>query len=129
MSYNSGKNQSSYPITLLKAVGFSVITSIIFVIILAVILTFTSLSEGIIPVINSIIMIVSIAFGAIYVSLKSDRMGWLNGAGVGLIYILIIMILGAIFVDSFDIDIYLLFRIIVALITGSIAGMIGINLR
>lgn len=129
MRYNNRKDQSSYPITLMKAVGFSFLSTLVLIIILALVLTFTSLSEGVVPVINSIIMILSIAFGAIYISLKSDRLGWLNGGTVGLVYMLLLIILGSIFVDTFTMDIYTLFRIIIALVTGSVAGMIGINLR
>lgn len=129
MSYNSNKGQDNYPITLLKAVGLSFIVNMIFIIILAIILTFTSLSVGVTTIVNSVIMILSISFGSIYISLKADKLGWLNGAAVGLIYIIIIILLGGAFLASYTIDIYVFFRIIVALVTGSVGGMIGINLR
>ncbi len=129
MRYNTDKNEINYPITLLKGIVFSLIITVILIIVLALILTYTSLSEGIIPIVNSIIMILSIALGSIYVSVKINRLGWLNGALTGLLYILILVILGNMFVDSFKLDIFILFRILIALITGAVGGMIGINLR
>lgn len=129
MRYNAGKKEVSYPITLLKGVVLSFSTTLILIILMAIILTYTSLSEGVIPVINSIIMILSIALGSIYMSLKISEKGWLNGAVIGLLYIFVLVILGSSFIDTFKLDSYILLRIVISIITGAVGGMIGVNLR
>ena len=129
MRYNTGKKEINYPITLLKGIVFSFFITVILIITFALILTYTSLADGVIPVVNSIIMILSIALGSIYISVKLNKLGWLNGALTGLLYIFLLIVIGKMFMDNFKVDVFILFRVIIALITGAVGGMIGINLR
>ena len=129
MRYNKDSKEVNYPITLLKGVVLSFSTTLILIVLMSIILTYSNLSEGVIPVVNSIIMILSIALGSIYMSLKVKKNGWLNGAVVGLLYIIILIIIGSIFIDTFKLDSFILLRSVISIITGIVGGMIGINLR
>ncbi len=129
MRYNGKNKEINYPITLLKGVALSFSVTLVLIVLLAIILTYTSLSEGVTPVVNSIIMILSIALGSIYMSLKVSEKGWLNGAVVGLLYIIILIILGSAFNNDFKLDSFILLRMVIAIITGAVGGMIGVNLR
>ena len=129
MRYNKDSKEVNYPITLLKGVVLSFSTTLILIVLMSIILTYSNLSEGVIPVVNSIIMILSIALGSIYMSLKVNKNGWLNGAVVGLLYIIILIIIGSIFIDTFKLDSFILLRAVISIITGIVGGMIGINLR
>jgi len=129
MKYNAKSESSNYLITLIKGVGFSYIVTFIFIVLLALIMTYTSLSEGLIPIVNSIAMIISIVIGSIYMSIKVNKKGWLSGGAIGLVYIFILIIFSSIFADKFAMDGYLLLKVLIALVTGSVGGMIGINLK
>lgn len=122
-------NTERFGVTLAKSLALSYIVTLIFFIIFALILTYTSLSEGAIPIINSIIMIISIAIGSIRMAIKSQNKGWLNGALVGVLYVLVLVFLSSIFVENFEVNSYLMMKAIIGLITGAVGGMIGINVK
>lgn len=123
------KDNSPFLSTLIKSIGISYLITIVFFIIFAIIMTYTSLQENIIPVANSIIMIISIAIGAIYMALRVESKGWLNGALIGLIYIVILITIRQLIFTPLQLDGYLMIRIAISLITGSVGGMIGVNLK
>ncbi|SES73711.1 putative membrane protein, TIGR04086 family [Natronincola peptidivorans] len=105
------------------------IVSLLFFLISAIIITYTKLGEGVIPILTSIIMVVSIAYAAIYVSVHIKKRGWLHGAFIGLLYILFLIILSKIFITDFVMDKVIYYRILTCTVTGGIGGMIGINMK
>ncbi len=112
-----------------KASIISVVLTLIALLIQTVIMLYTDVSETILPITSAIIMTLSVAAGSIYASLKIRRKGWMNGAIVGSLYIIIIIILSLFFVDGFVINSYVFLKTIIALVTGIISGMIGVNLK
>ncbi|QIB26542.1 TIGR04086 family membrane protein [Caloranaerobacter azorensis] len=129
MRINVNEENDNYMVTTFKGVLISIAISIICIIVLAVILTYTSLSENVVPILNSIIMIVSIALGAIYTSVKIKKKGWLNGAIIGLLYFILLILVSYIFIRSYKINSHVIIKGIVAIITGAVGGMIGVNLK
>lgn len=88
---------------------------------------FNALNEEVISRILLVINYVAIFVGGIYSARASYRKGWLIGGFVGLLYMLIILILGLRWVEiSFSLD--LILRIVSGFIAGAIGGIIGINL-
>ncbi|RKD34658.1 TIGR04086 family membrane protein [Thermohalobacter berrensis] len=128
MNYNESR-KGSYGLILVKGIGFSYVVTLICILIFAIVMTYTSISEKIIPLVNSIVMVFSIVLGAIYTSLKVEQKGWLNGGIVGLVYVIIIVLLSSIFITTFTFDVNAILKILIGLITGAIGGMIGINLK
>lgn len=62
----------------------------------------------------------------LYVARKVEKNGWLNGGLSGLVYMLIILLIGSI---SIPITIWnILLLALIALIVGGIGGIIGINI-
>jgi len=129
MNYNKNMSRPRYFMYLLKGAGISILVTLVLMVVLTMIMTYTNISEGIIPVVNSLIMVLAIASGAIYISLKVDSKGWLNGGIVGVLYLIVIIILSNIFSKDFSIDKYLLLKLVVSIVTGAIGGMIGINIK
>ncbi|MTI70951.1 MAG: TIGR04086 family membrane protein [Firmicutes bacterium] len=123
------KGQDRFSLKVLKSIGFSYIFTIIFFIIFALILTYTSIPDKYLPIMNSITMILSIALGSIYMGIKADNKGWLNGALVGILYMIILTIISLIMIKSFNLDLYLMLKYLISIITGAIGGMIGVNLK
>ena len=97
------KDKSS--IKIIKGTVISIILSLILLTIYAALLSYTSISEStMVPVIITITGI-SILIGSSISSMHIKKQGMLNGALVGLIYMLTIYILSSIFLSSFEINI------------------------
>lgn len=112
-----------------KSLVISYIITLVLILFMAIIFTYTPLKEKNIPLFNTIIMIISITAGAIYLTLKIGEKGWLNGGIVGIIYYIVLVLLNYILFKDHTIDIYTTSKLIISLITGIIGGMIGINLK
>lgn len=111
-----------------KGLMISFILTLIMILIFSLFLSFTSLRESKLPLFNNLVMIFSIVIGSIYVATKVKENGWLNGALIGLGYYIILTLLGLLFIKPFILDFITVSRLVIALITGVIGGMIGINL-
>lgn len=129
MSYSKNLNNSSYFIDIIKGTFLGLLLTFILIVIFTIILTYTKLSEELIPLINTVIMILGITSGAILTSRKLERKGWLTGGLIGILYFLIILIISKIFIKDFTTDTYLLIKGIIAILIGCIGGMIGINIK
>ncbi|KPU44991.1 hypothetical protein OXPF_14690 [Oxobacter pfennigii] len=112
-----------------KSILIAYIISIVFLLIYGVLLTLTNISETTLPTAVMVITLVSIALSGIYSAVKSESKGWLNGALVGILYMLILFMLGMLFKTGILIDNLILFRIFMGFVIGSLAGIIGINLK
>lgn len=112
-----------------RAAFISIVLTLIALLIQTVIMFYTNVSESILPITSSIIMTLSVAIASIYASLKIRKKGWINGAIVGILYIVMIIILGIFFLDDFALNSYVFLKTIIALVTGIISGMIGVNLK
>lgn len=106
----------------------SFIVTVIMLLFFAVAMTFIEINEYISSVFYIITTILSIMYGAIYAAGKIKSKGWLEGIIVAIIYIAILYIVSIISGNSFTIGIDGVKRFILALIVGSISGMIGVNL-
>ena len=121
------KDKSS--IKIIKGMVISIILSLILLTIYAALLSYTSISEStMVPVIITITGI-SILIGSSISSMHIKKQGMLNGALVGLIYMLTIYILSSIFLSSFEININSIIMISVGIVTGMIGGVIGVNMK
>jgi len=99
------------------------------ILMVSILLTYTSLKESRIHIINTIIMTMSIAMGGGYIATKVDEKGWLNGGIIGGAYFLVLLFINLIFIKPFIFDIYILGKFLVSLAAGIIGGTIGINLK
>lgn len=111
----------------LKSLLVSFVITIILLMIFSAFLTFTDLSEGKIPILNTVIMIVSIASGSIYGARNIKEKGYIVGGVIGVVYYLILLLLSFLFLNSLIFTVFSVTRLILAFIIGMIGGMIGIN--
>lgn len=112
----------------IKGSIFAIVVTLILLFIYACLLTFTSLPETTITPVVITISGISILIGGSISSLKIKRQGMLNGALVGLIYMIFIYLISSIFLTGFAIDTKSITMIIVGTIAGMIGGVIGVNL-
>lgn len=116
-------------IRIIKGSLFSIVISLVLLLIYACLLSFTNISETTIIPVVIIISGVSILIGSSISSFKIKKQGMLNGTLVGLIYMLLIYILSSIFITGFGVDISSIIMILVGMITGMIGGIIGVNIK
>lgn len=126
---DASKDKNGSILVIGKGVLIAYGISIILIIIYGILLVATSLSEATLPTAIMIITMVSIALSAIYTAVKVTSRGWLNGAIVGLIYMVILFLIGLIFNTGIAIDSFIFFRLFMGFIVGGLAGVIGINLK
>lgn len=130
MDKNVSMNKVNLNNNIIKVIKGSIISFLISVILLfifASLLVYTSLQETTIKPVVIIISIVSILIGSSLSSIKIKKNGIVNGALVGLIYILTLYILSSIVFIGFNLNIYSIIMIIGAILSGMVGGIIGVN--
>lgn len=105
------------------------ILSLLLFLVSGMLIAFTMLGEGIISAVASGILILSVAYAAIYCAAKIGSKGWFHGALVGLVYILIMLLFSKIFLSEFSLDKYVSYKVLISIATGVVGGMIGINIK
>lgn len=127
-SQDNGAKANKNIIRVIKGSILAIIMTIILLTIYATILTHTNVSENsMIPVVITISGI-SILMGSSLSSLKIRKQGMLNGALVGLIYMLVLYLISSMLLTGFSINMNSIIMIIVGTIAGIIGGVIGVNL-
>ncbi len=106
----------------------AVILTVIMLLLFAVVLTFTDVSEKIASIIYLLITILSIMYGTIYSVRKINKKGWLIGLVISIIYMVIIYIISIVSGNTLTFGTDRFIRILLALILGMLSGMLGINI-
>lgn len=120
-------NLNNNIIKIIKGSLISFLISVILLFIFASLLVYTSIQETTIKPVVIIISIVSILIGSSLSSIKIKKNGIINGALVGIIYILTLYILSSISFIGFNLNMYSIIMIIGAILSGMIGGIIGVN--
>lgn len=118
----------SKSIYLLKGLLLAFIVTSVLIIFFSLLLTYSTLRESKMPLLNTVIMIVSITSGSIYIGRRIKEKGWINGGLIGISYYIILIMLNFLFLKPFTIDIFSITKLFLASITGVIGGIIGINI-
>lgn len=106
----------------------SFIITVLMLLIFAVVMTFVEVNQYISSIFYIVTTILSIMYGSIYASGKIRRKGWLVGIIVAVLYILILYTVSVISGNSAVIGPDGIKRFVLALLVGSISGMIGVNI-
>ena len=107
----------------------SFILTIISILFFSMLLVKTNISENMINGVIIVISSISILIGASVSAIKLKKNGWINGAIISSIYILILYILSSLINNSFEINKSSIFMIIFGLMLGIIGGIIGVNVK
>ena len=112
-----------------KGIIISLIFTMVSLIILSAILTYSSISENIETSSIIIINIISILIGSSFCTLKEKNKGMIKGTAVGVIYIATIYIISSIVSMKFRLSIRRIIMITTSIIAGALGGIIGININ
>lgn len=122
-------SNSNNIIKLVKGATIAIISTIVFLIIFSIILSYSKVQESTIPVITIIISSVSVLIGGSLTSSNIRKNGMITGGTVGIIYILVIYILSSIITKNFLLNTYSLIMIISSILLGGIGGILGVNIK
>ncbi len=107
---------------------FSVIISLLAVIIFAVIVKYANLSTKVVGIVNIFLKIFSIFFGSL-IALKSGRKGLFKGCIIGLFFSLVSYLIFSLINGSFAINPLTAFDILSCLVAGLLSGVFAVNVR
>ena len=126
MSENISENGNNIK-KVIKGSAFSIIITLIGLLVYSIILSYTSVSESTIPTIVIIITAISILIGSTISTSNIKKNGIINGMFVWSIYIAIIYLLSSIVTGNFLLNITSIIMIITSVLTGALGGIIGVN--
>lgn len=112
---------------LLKGIICSILLTVVFIIVLSILISTTSLPEKIIIPAIIVISTFSIMIGGFIVSKNKKENGLINGAIVGGINMLCIYILSCFITLDFSITLNSIIMIFAGIIGGMLGGIIGVN--
>lgn len=104
-----------------------ILTTILFLV-LASIMTFTEVNNSFTSVFYLLTTLVSIMYGAIYSAKKIQKRGWLVGLIIAIMYMIVLYVVSIMSHNSTGLDSSRIIRILLALVVGTLSGMLGINL-
>lgn len=113
---------------ILKGSILSIIISAILLLIYAILLTYTTISENTMTAVLITISGISILIGSSISSFKIKKQGMLNGALVGLIYMLVLYLISSMLLTGFTINMSSIIMMMVGTLAGIVGGVIGVNL-
>jgi len=113
----------------LKGAVIGVIISLILVLLFALIIKLTDISDNAITPVNQIIKIISIFIGVYFALKNSYYSGMFKGIMVGLIYTLLSFLVFSALDGTFMLDTSFVNDLLFGGITGAIAGIILVNLK
>ena len=119
--------ENSNLIQILKGIGISFVSTITFLVIFAIILTYTQVAENTINPVIILITALSILIGSSIANIKLKKNGLINGAIIGGIYMLIIYLISSILNWKFGLNLQSLIMIVVGVIFGILGGILGVN--
>ena len=114
-------------INIVKGVGISLVSSLLLLIIFAIILTFTTIPENVVNPVIIVLTAISILFGSSITNMKIKKNGLLNGGMIGGIYMIVIYLISSILNRDFSINLDALIFIVVGIAFGLLGGIIGVN--
>lgn len=114
-------------INVLKGAGISLLTTVILLIIFSLLLTYTNIQENVINPVIIMITAVSILIGSSIGIGKMKRDGLINGAIVGVVYMIVIYLISSILNWEFKLNIQSIIMIGIGIAFGILGGIIGVN--
>jgi len=113
----------------LKSIMVSMLFALMIFLVLALVVTFTSVSEGTIPLVTSVVTVLAIAFSGMMSANKKKKNGLVHGLITGAIYVALIFFLSWVFISDFSFDKFTLIKGSIGIVSGAVGGMIGVNLK
>lgn len=125
---NSENSSYKNIINILKGLGVAFISTFVFLLILAIVLTYSNVSENIINPTIIIITALSILIGSSIGNIKIKKNGFMNGGMIGGIYIILLYLFSSIFRMEFSLTMQSIIMVMTGVVFGILGGIIGVNI-
>lgn len=112
----------------IQGIIISLITTLVLILIFALLLTYTNISENTIFPVIVIITGISILLGSSLCNIRIKKNGLINGGIVGFIYILLLYLISSAFLGDFSLNFNSIILIVASILTGMLGGIIGVNI-
>ncbi len=116
-------------LAVIKGELFSILINTIGLILLAILMTYSTIAETAIPILVIAINTISIFIGTSIATINLQKNGILNGVLIGIIYIVIYFIISLVTGNINTLNPKLILLVTLGIIAGAIGGIIGINLH
>ena len=116
-------------IAILKGEIIAFIINILGLIILSLVMTYSTISDTKIPTLVIAVNTLAILIGSSIATIKLENKGIINGLIIGSLYIAIYLLISLIFAGSVSFSIKTILIITLGIIAGGIGGIIGVNLN
>ncbi len=113
---------------ILRSLVLALIISLICIIIYAIVLSITPVSDNSMSIITQAITMISILASALYCGRYMKEKGYLYGLIIGIAYILILIPISLLWGQTLTLDKYFFARLLMASSVGIIGGIIGVNI-
>lgn len=113
---------------IIKGIIISLISTLVLILLYALLLTYTNISEDTIFPVVVVITGISILLGSSLSNIRIKKNGLLNGGIIGIAYILLLYLISSAFIGNFSVNINSIILIIASILTGMLGGIIGVNI-
>lgn len=114
-------------LAILYGLFLALFLSALLLFIASAVLHLTTVPEYISPYIIFGVSLIGIVFGSRLAGKKAGSRGWLNGGMVGLLYVVILLLVGLLFIENFALSLLVLSKLFIGFIFGAFGGMLGVN--
>lgn len=115
-------------IDIVKSSLIAVVSSLVLILVFAIIIKFTNIEDKIILVINLVIKSLSVVIGILF-GVKNAKLGAVKGFASGLLFVVVTYALFAIINLDAKIDIMMIIDSVVILVESLISGIIAVNIK
>ena len=119
--------ENNFLANIFKGIGIAFAITLILLLIFSAVLTFSNISESVISPFIITATAISILIGSSIGNNKIKKNGLLNGALVGIIYMVTIYLISSLLNWRFSLNLQSIIMIIVGMIFGMLGGIIGVN--
>ena len=114
---------------LIKGSLVALVSTLVLILLFAVVLKYFELNDGIIMPINQVIKVISMLLGVKVMLKNCKEKGLFRGVLLGLIYTLLSYLIFALLSKSFVFDLSVIFDVVFGMIIGGICGVIMVNFK
>ncbi len=111
-----------------KAVLAAVILTLCVFLVAALLLTYTGLSEGAIPFITTVTLVLSVMLAGAISARRGKNRGFINGGLTGILYALVMYVISLLVSGSFHFSGYIPVLLAIGLFGGAAGGILGVNI-
>ncbi len=112
---------------LTKGVLISFIVTLVLLAVSSLVITYTGVSENVIPAVALGSAVISIVSGSVLSAKKASSKGYLNGALCGVIYVAVLYIIASLVSERFEFNAHTAVLFAIGIVVGALGGVIGIN--